>query len=131
MRPRSSAASPNWTARSTRPAARAPRTKPALRTTPGNPARVALFAANAPVALRLALHLKARYGAGWQTRVALLSIDDPEWAELAGITTIRQPTYEIGYRAVEFLHERIEGVQTTARDCLLPGELIVRASTSR
>jgi LacI family kdg operon repressor len=93
--------------------------------------RIALFAANAPVALRLALHLKARYGADWQARVALLSIDDPDWAELAGITTIRQPTYDIGYRAVEFLHERIEGVQTTARDCLLPGELIVRASTSR
>ncbi len=97
----------------------------------GKPARIALFAANAPVALCLALHLKARYGADWQARVALLSIDDPEWAELTGITTIRQPTYEIGYRAVEFLHERIEGVQTTARDCLLPGELIVRASTSR
>ncbi|QQC64528.1 LacI family DNA-binding transcriptional regulator [Paraburkholderia ginsengisoli] len=93
--------------------------------------RIALFAANAPVALRLALHLKARCGAGWQARVALLSIDDPEWAELAGITTIRQPTYDIGYRAVEFLHERIEGVQTSARDCLLAGELIVRASTSR
>jgi LacI family kdg operon repressor len=101
---------------------------------PGHPtpsSRIALFAANAPVALRLALHLKARYGADWQARVALLSIDDPDWAELAGITTIRQPTYDIGYRAVEFLHERIEGVQTTARDCLLPGELIVRASTSR
>jgi LacI family kdg operon repressor len=97
----------------------------------GNAARVALFAANAPVALCLALHLKARYGADWQARVALLSIDDPEWAELTGVTTIRQPTYEIGYRAVEFLHERIEGVQTTARDCLLPGELIVRASTLR
>ncbi|WP_027803400.1 LacI family DNA-binding transcriptional regulator [Paraburkholderia dilworthii] len=96
----------------------------------GNAARVAVFAANAPVALRLALHLKARYGADWQARVALLSIDDPEWAELTGITTIRQPTYDIGYRAVEFLHERIEGVQTGARDCLLPGELIVRASTS-
>ncbi|MFM0235261.1 LacI family DNA-binding transcriptional regulator [Paraburkholderia sediminicola] len=95
------------------------------------PSRIALFAANAPVALCLALHLKARYGADWQARVALLSIDDPEWAELTGITAIRQPTYEIGYRAVEFLHERIEGVQTTARDCLLPGELIVRASTSR
>ncbi|MFT4066207.1 LacI family DNA-binding transcriptional regulator [Paraburkholderia sp.] len=99
--------------------------------TPGAPARVALFAANAPVALCLALHLKARYGAHWQTRVALLSIDDPDWAELAGITTIRQPTYEIGYRAVEFLYERIEGAQTDARDCLLAGELIVRASTSR
>ncbi|MGF6937502.1 LacI family kdg operon repressor [Paraburkholderia sp. UCT70] len=93
--------------------------------------RVALFAANAPVALRLALHLNARYGAHWQSRVALLSIDDPDWAELAGITTIRQPTYDIGYRAVEFLHERIEGAQTGARDCLLPGELIVRASTAR
>ncbi|MBW9106007.1 LacI family DNA-binding transcriptional regulator [Paraburkholderia phenoliruptrix] len=100
-----------------------------LASTNGNAARVAVFAANAPVALRLALHFKARYGAAWQTRVALLSIDDPEWAELTGITTIRQPTYDIGYRAVEFLHERIEGVQTTARDCLLPGELIVRAST--
>jgi len=93
--------------------------------------RIALFAANAPVALCVALHLKSRYGADWQTRAALVSIDDPDWAELTGITTIRQPTYEIGYRAVEFLHERIEGVQATARDCLLPGELIVRASTSR
>lgn len=99
--------------------------------TGGKGSRIALFAANAPVALCLALHLKARYGPDWQTRVALLSIDDPEWAELTGITAIRQPTYEIGYRAVEFLHERIEGVQATARDCLLPGELIVRASTSR
>ena len=93
--------------------------------------RVALFAANAPVALCLARHLNARHGARWQERIALLSVDDPEWAEFAGITTIRQPTYQIGYRAVEFLHERIDGVESAARDCLLPGELIVRASTSR
>ena len=64
-------------------------------------------------------------------RVALLSFDDPEWAELAGISTIRQPTYDIGYRAVEFLNERIDGATEAARDCLLPGELIVRASTGR
>jgi LacI family kdg operon repressor len=95
------------------------------------PKRVALFAANAPVALCLARHLNTRFGARWQERVALLSIDDPEWAELTGVTTIRQPTYQIGYRAVEFLHERIDGVQAAARDCLLAGELIVRASTSR
>jgi LacI family kdg operon repressor len=94
-------------------------------------ARVALFAANGPVALSLARHLNQRHGADWQKRVALLSIDDPEWAELAGITTIRQPTYDIGYRAVEFLHERIDGAQASARDCLLPGELIERASTAR
>jgi LacI family kdg operon repressor len=97
----------------------------------GGARRVALFAANAPVALCLARHLNARHGARWQERIALLSVDDPEWAEFAGITTIRQPTYQIGYRAVEFLHERIDGVEAAARDCLLPGELIVRASTSR
>lgn len=95
------------------------------------PRRLALFAANAPVALRIALHLNQRLGARWPERVALLSIDDPEWAELAGITTVRQPTYDIGYRAVEFLHERIDGAKAPARDCLLPGELIVRASTAR
>jgi LacI family kdg operon repressor len=93
--------------------------------------RIALFAANAPVALCLARHLNTRYGAAWQARIALLSVDDPEWAELTGVTTIRQPTFQIGYRAVEFLHERIEGGEAAARDCLLPGELIVRASTSR
>ena len=93
--------------------------------------RIALFAANAPVALCLARHLNTRYGAAWQARIALLSIDDPEWAELTGVTTIRQPTFQIGYRAVEFLHERIDGGEAAVRDCLLPGELIVRASTLR
>jgi LacI family kdg operon repressor len=92
--------------------------------------RIALFAANAPVALRVALHMKDRHGADWQRRVALMSIDDSEWAELAGMTTVRQPTYTIGERAVEFLHERIEGASMAPRECLLPGELVVRASTS-
>lgn len=92
-------------------------------------ARAALFAANAPVALRLARHLKARFGAQWQREVALLSVDDPDWAELAGITTIRQPTYDIGYRAMEFLDERIEGAAMNARTAAFAGELVVRAST--
>jgi LacI family transcriptional regulator, kdg operon repressor len=92
-------------------------------------ARCALFAANAPVALRLALHLKALLGAEWQQRVALIAIDDPEWAALAGITTIRQPTRDIGYRAVEFLHERIEGTAAATRVAVFEGELVVREST--
>jgi LacI family kdg operon repressor len=92
--------------------------------------RIALFAANAPVALRVALHMKDRHGVDWQRRVALMSIDDSEWAELAGMTTVRQPTYTIGERAVEFLHERIEGSSMAPRECLLAGELVVRASTS-
>jgi LacI family transcriptional regulator, kdg operon repressor len=93
--------------------------------------RVALFAANGPVALRVAVHLKARFGGDWQARIALMSIDDSEWAQLAGMTTVRQPTYDIGRRAVEFLHERLGGAAMPARECLLPGELVVRASTDR
>ncbi|MBR8222818.1 LacI family DNA-binding transcriptional regulator [Burkholderia ambifaria] len=92
--------------------------------------RAALFAANAPVALAIARHLRARFGAAWQEKAALLSIDDPEWAELIGITTIRQPTYEIGYKAVEFVHERIDGAAGDVRVAMLPGELIARASTA-
>jgi LacI family kdg operon repressor len=91
--------------------------------------RIALFAANGPVALSLALHLHARYGVHWQEHAALIAIDDSEWAELLGVTTIRQPTYAIGYRAVEFLHERIEGATDPVREAMLPGELVPRAST--
>jgi LacI family kdg operon repressor len=91
--------------------------------------RIALFAANAPVALRVALHMKERHGVDWQRHVALMCIDDSEWAELAGMTTVRQPTYTIGERAVQFLHERIEGAVMAPRECLLPGELVVRTST--
>ncbi|MCO5398404.1 LacI family DNA-binding transcriptional regulator [Ralstonia soli] len=93
--------------------------------------RAALFVANAPVALVVARHLRNRFGEAWQERAALLSIDDPEWAELIGITTIRQPTYDIGYKAVEFVHERIEGVAGDARVVLLPGTLVERASTAK
>ncbi|WP_247682219.1 MFS transporter [Burkholderia sp. Tr-862] len=94
------------------------------------PGRAFALLANAPVALAIARHLRARFGAAWQEKAALLSIDDPEWAELIGITTIRQPTYEIGYKAVEFVHERIDGAAGDVRVAMLPGELIARASTA-
>lgn len=93
--------------------------------------RIAYFAANGPVALSLALHLHACYGAHWQEHAALMAIDDSEWAELVGVTTIRQPTYAIGYRTVEFLNERIEGMTEPAREAILPGELVTRTSTLR
>jgi LacI family kdg operon repressor len=93
--------------------------------------RIAFFSANALVGLSLARHLNSHYGPRWQERVALMSVDDPEWTELTGITTIRQPTYAIGYRTVEFLHERIEGVLSPAREAMLPGKLVLRGSTAR
>ena len=102
-----------------------------IRSIHGRTKRSSCNIANGPVALRVAVHLKERHGADWQASVALMSIDDSEWAQLAGMTAVRQPTYDIGRRAVEFLHERLGGAAMPARECLLPGELVVRASTTR
>jgi LacI family kdg operon repressor len=93
--------------------------------------RVALLSANAPVAMRAALTLQRVAGSDWQQRIGLLSFDDPDWATLAGITTIRQPTYEIGYCAVEYLRDRIEGATMPARERVWEGVLIERMSTRR
>jgi LacI family kdg operon repressor len=93
--------------------------------------RVALLAANAPVAMRAALTLQHALSSDWQREIGLLSFDDPDWATLAGISTIRQPTFDIGHCAVEYLCDRIEGAVMAARERLLDGELIVRASTRR
>jgi len=93
--------------------------------------RIALLCANAPMAMRAALTLQRVAGSDWQQRIGLLSFDDPDWAALAGITTIRQPTYEIGYCAVEYLRDRIEGATMPARERLWDGILVERLSTRR
>lgn len=93
--------------------------------------RAALLAANAPVAMRASLTLQHKLGLGWQRRIGFLTFDDPDWAALTDISTIRQPTYDIGHCAVEYLRDRIEGATLPARERLLDGELIVRASTLR
>ncbi len=59
--------------------------------------------------------------------------DELEWAELAGvgITTLKQPTWQIGYAAVEQVIRRIAGTNDPIRERVFSGELIVRGSTSR
>ena len=92
--------------------------------------RTAILASNGRVLLRVALALR-ELGAQWPKDVGLLGFDDPEWAGLAGadISSIRQPTFDIGHAAVEFLIQRIDGATTAARVLSFPGELKIRGST--
>ncbi|HDS2670735.1 TPA: substrate-binding domain-containing protein, partial [Escherichia coli] len=63
--------------------------------------RKAVISANGALTLQVARALK-RVGLIWGSDIGLLGFDELEWAELAGvgITTLKQPTWQIGYAAV-------------------------------
>jgi LacI family kdg operon repressor len=94
--------------------------------------RKALISANGALTLQVARALK-RIDLVWGSDIGLLGFDELEWAELAGvgITTLKQPTWQIGYAAVEQVVRRIEGTNDPICERVFSGELIVRGSTSR
>lgn len=63
--------------------------------------------------------------------VRIVGIDDAEYAGLLPVplTTLRQPCREIGIAAMAALIERVASPDLPARDILLHGKLVVRAST--
>lgn len=65
--------------------------------------------------------------------VALASFDDPFWSTLVRptITSIRQPTYELGNLAAELLIQRLKNPARPTREVVLKSELIVRESCGR
>ncbi|VFS87294.1 Arabinose metabolism transcriptional repressor [Raoultella terrigena] len=94
--------------------------------------RKAVISANGALTLQVARALK-RVDLIWGSDIGLLGFDELEWAELAGvgITTLKQPTWQIGYAAVEQVVRRIEGSHEPICERVFSGELIVRGSTSR
>ncbi|MCE9903397.1 LacI family DNA-binding transcriptional regulator [Hafnia paralvei] len=94
--------------------------------------RKAIMSANGALTLQVARSLR-RLGLNWGSDIGLLGFDELEWAELAGvgITTLKQPTYQIGYAALELLVKRIQGDGQPTVEQKYPGELILRGSTSR
>ncbi|ALR78563.1 LacI family DNA-binding transcriptional regulator [[Enterobacter] lignolyticus] len=94
--------------------------------------RKAVISANGALTLQVARALK-RLGLHWGSDIGLLGFDELEWAELAGvgITTLKQPTWQIGHTAVEQVVRRIEGNREPFCEQVFSGELIVRGSTSR
>ncbi|MFU9137672.1 LacI family DNA-binding transcriptional regulator [Erwinia tasmaniensis] len=92
--------------------------------------RCAVMVVNGALTLQVARSMK-RLGLNWGEQLGLLGFDELEWAELAGvgITTLKQPTWQIGYTALEMVIHRIEGDTRTPQERVYPGELIIRGST--
>ncbi len=72
-------------------------------------------------------------GLGVPGDVSVVGFDDPEWAPLTGppLTTVAQPTYEMGVRAARMLLDRMETEPGgESRKLLLEPWLVVRESTA-
>lgn len=92
--------------------------------------RKAIISVNGAVMLDITLALK-RLNLAWGKDIGLLGFDDPVWAAIAGvgITSLKQPTFQIGYTAFELLYQRLCGSETEFQTVLYPGELVIREST--
>jgi LacI family transcriptional regulator, kdg operon repressor len=93
---------------------------------------VAVLASNAVVTLRVAAavtRLRWKFGSD----LGFVGFDETEWASLIGpgLTTIEQPTDDIGRVAASCLLERLQGRELPARQILLSGRLVPRASSVR
>ena len=88
-----------------------------------------IVCANDRSAARLMQALTA-LGFGIPRDVRIVGIDDVDYAALLPVrlTTLRQPTRQIGDAALSAMLERIERPDLPPREILLPCELIVRAS---
>jgi GntR family transcriptional regulator, arabinose operon transcriptional repressor len=89
----------------------------------------AIVCANDRTAARL-MHTLFDLGYRVPHDVRLVGIDDLEYAKLLPVplTTLRQPTREIGAAALAAMLDRVAQRDLPARDILLQGELIVRRS---
>jgi LacI family transcriptional regulator, kdg operon repressor len=92
--------------------------------------RPAVITSNAVVTLRVVAAM-ARLGWQFGTDIGLVGFDDTEWAPYVGpgLTTIAQPTDELGRVAAGCLIERLKGVSLPPRQILLPGALLARGSS--
>jgi LacI family kdg operon repressor len=90
----------------------------------------AVLASNARTSLRVATAV-ARLGWELGHEIGFVGIDETEWAPLIGpgLTTVEQPTEEIGRIAVSCLLERIQGQDLAPRQVLLTGRLKPRGSS--
>jgi LacI family transcriptional regulator len=89
----------------------------------------ALFVMNGLMAIG-ALQAIDKLGLRCPQDVALVSFDDFEWASVLHprLTTVRQPTYEIGQKAALLLLERLQKRDTMPQEVRLQSELIIRES---
>jgi DNA-binding LacI/PurR family transcriptional regulator len=79
------------------------------------------------------MHLFLSQGLRIPEDIRLVGIDDVPYAKLLPVplTTVRQPTRDIGEAAMRVMIERVSQPRTPARELLLDGELIVRKSCGK
>ncbi|WP_434642409.1 LacI family DNA-binding transcriptional regulator [Thermoanaerobacterium thermosaccharolyticum] len=93
--------------------------------------RTALFAVNGVVLLNV-LQVVNKLNLKIPDDVAVCGYDDWGWASLIppGITTISQPTYEVGVESAKMLINRISsGDEIEPKKVVLKAELVIRGST--
>ena len=90
----------------------------------------AVLSSNSIITLRLTAAL-ALLGWQWGQELGLVGFDDTEWAPFVGpgISTIAQPTHDLGRLAATCLIERLRGLTLAPRQILLPGTLRARGSS--
>jgi LacI family transcriptional regulator, kdg operon repressor len=96
-------------------------------------ARKAVIAASGLVTLRVIQAIQSLGGLTLPGDLGLVGFDELEWSSLVspGITTIAQPTYDIGVAVVRNLVARIEGAKVDPQRTIFTGTLIVRGSSRR
>jgi LacI family transcriptional regulator len=89
----------------------------------------ALFVTNGLMVIG-ALQAITQVGLRCPQDIALVGFDDFEWAAVMHprLTTVRQPTYEIGQKAAQLLFERLEKRDATPQVVRLQPRLIIRES---
>jgi len=90
-----------------------------------------VLSSNAVVTLRV---VAAMARLGWQlgSDLGLVGFDETEWSPYVGpgLSTIAQPTDELGRVAAGCLIERLNGLELPPRQILLPGRLVPRGSST-
>ncbi len=96
----------------------------------------AIFSCNNRITLGL-MRAVSELGVRCPERVSVVGFDDFDWSVLFSpkLTTVVQPSYEIGHRAVQMLLRRIQSQNTAVQDgdetlVVLKAQLCVRESTA-
>lgn len=91
----------------------------------------AIITANGTLTLQVMKVLQAE-GIECGRDIGLAGFDEMSWSSLAGrgITTLKQPTHQIGYSALQSVIERIKHPGTEPVDQFFSGELVIRGSSS-
>jgi LacI family kdg operon repressor len=89
-----------------------------------------IFGANSVILLKIILALQSK-GIKVPEDVSLIGFDNPEWASVvySGITTIEQPTSQIGKSCADLILKRINGTPLMPQTLSYHANLIQRGST--